>query len=136
MTATGGCLCGAVRYAVEGSPSEIWLCHCQQCRKAQGGAFAASVPVLRSAFSVTLGQEHLRSYRSSPAKQRWFCSLCGSPIYSEVDAAMQLRLRAGSLDEGASLAVVGHIFVAEKAAWDRIDDALPQHPGREPGRTP
>lgn len=136
MTATGGCLCGMVRYTVDVAPSEVWLCHCQQCRKAQGSAFAASAPVPRAAFVVTAGQDHLRSYRSSPHKQRWFCARCGAPIYSEVDGASLLRLRAGSLDDDSMLHVAGHIFVADKAAWDTLGDDLPRHVGREPGRKP
>ncbi len=131
---TGGCLCGAVRYRISGEIRDVWLCHCRQCRKAQGSAFAASVPTPREQFELTHGAETLRAYRASPHKRRWFCGKCGSPIYSEVDAGPVLRLRAGSLDEPVTLTPVGHIFVADKAAWDCIQDDLPQHAGREPGR--
>ena len=131
---TGSCLCGAVRYRINGAVREVWLCHCSQCRKAQGSAFAASVPTPREQFVLTLGAETLRAYRASPHKRRWFCGECGSPIYSEVDASPVLRLRAGSLDEPVTLTPAGHIFVADKAPWDCIQDDLPQHAGREPGR--
>ena len=131
---TGGCLCGAVRYRISGEIRDVWLCHCGQCRKAQGSAFAASVPTPREQFELTRGAETLHAYRASPHKRRWFCGECGSPIYSEVDGAPVLRLRAGSLDEPVTLTPVGHIFVADKAAWDCIQDGLPQHAGREPGR--
>jgi hypothetical protein len=121
---------------VDADPTEIWLCHCRQCRRAQGGPFAASVPVPRAAFRLTRGEASLRAYRSSPGKQRWFCGDCGSPLFSEVDGATQLRLRAGTLDEGVLLKVKGHIFIADKAPWDEVTDTLPQHAGREPGRKP
>lgn len=136
MSQTGGCLCGAVRYRLAIAPREVWFCHCGQCRKAQGSAFAASVPVPRSGFSLLRGAELLKAYRSSPQKARWFCRECGSPIYSEVDDGNVLRLRAGTLDEPVVLEPAGHIFVADKAAWEELHDDLPKFDAREPGRLP
>ena len=135
VSATGGCLCGAVRYALANAPREVWFCHCGQCRKAQGSAFAASVPVPRGEFALVSGNSFLKAYRSSPSKRRWFCSACGSPLFSEVDGGSTLRLRAGSLDEPASLQPAGHIFVADKAAWEELHDDLPKFDAREPGRS-
>ena len=133
MAVTGGCLCGAVRFSIDPAPHAVYFCHCGQCRKAQGSAFAASVPVPRAAFTLLAGGEQLRSYRATPHKARWFCSHCGSPLYSEVDGADVLRVRAGALDDARTLTAVAHIFVADRAPWYRIDDELPQYPGREPG---
>ena len=47
----GGCLCGQIRYQLSGPLADIQLCHCSQCRKAQGSAFAANIPV---------SEDHLR----------------------------------------------------------------------------
>ena len=134
MSHYGGCLCGAVRYQLAAAPREVWFCHCGQCRKAQGSAFVASVPVPRSDFSLLKGSEALKAFRASPQKSRWFCGLCGSPLYSEVDGGNSLRIRAGSLDEPVHLVPQGHIFVADKAAWEELHDDLPKFAAREPGR--
>ena len=131
---TGGCLCGAVRYRIDGALGGVYFCHCQQCRKAQGSAFVASVPVAAEAFALVAGEEFLRAYRSSPHKARHFCSVCGSPLFSRTDGAAQVRVRAGTLDEPSGLIAAAHIFVADKASWDDIQDALPRYPAREPGR--
>lgn len=133
---TGGCLCGGVRYRLTQTPTAVWLCHCRQCRRAQGSAFAASVPVPRTGFSLVAGENLLRAYRASPAKRRWFCSHCGSPVYSEVDDGAMLRLRAGTLDDESTLSVAGHIFDADRAPWDHLADDAPRHPAREPERQP
>jgi len=131
---TGGCLCGAIRYEIEGSLAPVQICHCSQCRKAQGSAFGANIPVQTTAFRITRGDDRLAQYRATPGKRRVFCSVCGSPIFSQRDAAPEtLRLRAGTLDQPADLAIAFHMNVASKAKWWTISDRLPQHPASAPG---
>lgn len=132
--AHGHCLCGAVRFRVEPAPTRLWFCHCGQCRRAQGTAFAASVPVSAADFTLEAGADRLRAYRATPAKARWFCGDCGSPVYSAVDGVDTLRVRAGLFDPALPLTPVAHIFTADRATWFDIRDDLPQHPAREPGR--
>jgi hypothetical protein len=130
----GSCLCGAVRYEIDGELGPVVLCHCSMCRKAQGSAFTANAPVPARAFRIVQGEAALRAYRSSPHKVRVFCATCGSPIYSRRDGADDLRIRVGSLDTPFESRPTAHIHVASKAAWWEIADDLPQHPGFEPGR--
>jgi hypothetical protein len=127
---TGGCLCGGVRYEVEGPLAPVQLCHCGQCRKAQGGAFGANVPVDGAAFRLIQGEDLLREYRASPLKRRVFCGTCGSPLFSQRDDTPgALRLRVGTLDgDGAGLEIGFHIQAASKAAWWPIDDDHPAYP--------
>ena len=133
MTRQGGCLCGAARYAVEGEIAPIQLCHCGQCRKAQGGPFAANAPVAASAFRLLQGEDALREFRASPGKRRVFCGTCGSPLFSQRDDAPEtLRLRVGTLDATDGLSLGLHIQTASKAAWWPLDDDLPRHPGAGP----
>ncbi|MGR9089509.1 MAG: GFA family protein [Gammaproteobacteria bacterium] len=134
MSITGACLCRRVRYRVDGEPGPLVYCHCSQCRKAQGVAFAANTPVPQRAFHLLSGADCLGSYRASPAKTRYFCRACGSPLYSHVENSDTLRLRAGSLDRGVTLVPSSHIFAPSKASWHEITGALPRFPGREPGR--
>ena len=98
----GSCLCGAVRYQIDGELGPVVLCHCSMCRKAQGSAFTANAPVPARAFRIVQGEAALRAYRSSPHKVRVFCATCGSPIYSRRDGADDLRIRVGSLTRTSS----------------------------------
>ncbi|HYS81089.1 MAG TPA: GFA family protein, partial [Anaeromyxobacteraceae bacterium] len=81
----GSCLCGAVRYQLEGELGPIVCCHCSMCRKAQGTAFATNAPVEAARFHITRGEQALRAYPSSPGKWRCFCSICGSPLFSKTE---------------------------------------------------
>lgn len=124
---TGSCLCSGIRYQYDGEISEIALCHCQQCRKAQGSAFASNSPIESNLFTITQGAELLQNYYSSPLKKRVFCQRCGSPLYSQRDDLAQIiRLRLGTLDTPISCQPSYHIYAASKAEWWSINDNKPQ----------
>jgi len=121
----GSCLCGRVAYQYEGEIEEISMCHCKQCQKAQGSAFAAVAPIQSSAFTITQGKEVLAEFRATPDKVRVFCQACGSPIYSARDNLPDVkRLRVGTLDTSIRVANKYHAFVSSKASWFSIDDNL------------
>jgi len=127
----GGCLCGGVRYEYAGEFSEFIYCHCRDCRKASGSAFNANASINISGFRLLQGADLLKSYEASPGKRRAFCVVCGSPIYSSKDREpAALGLRMGTLDTPPDVRPQAHQFVASKAAWNLIQDALPQFPTR------
>ncbi len=124
---TGSCLCGGVKFTIEGDLEPIQICHCGQCRKAQGSAFATNIPVPVQAFKLVMGAGLLRSFQSSPGKDRVFCKQCGSPVYSK-KATMPdvLRIRAGLLDGKLATSPVVHFYTQYKANWWEITDGIPQ----------
>lgn len=131
----GSCLCGGVRYRVDAPLTEIGLCHCRQCRKANGSAYAANAPVPETAFELLAGRDLLRAFESSPGKQRVFCQRCGSPIYSRSDRKPGIvRLRIGLLDTPAGRRPDFHFMTEHAAEWETISDDLPRYPGFEPAR--
>lgn len=122
----GSCLCGKVKYEYDGEIEEIAMCHCSQCRKAQGGAFGTNSPVKTALLKFT-GSENIREFKSSPNKVRAFCQHCGSPLYSALeDLAGVCRLRLGTVDTEFTCDNKYHICVASKAPWQTIDDEFPQ----------
>ncbi|ROT98812.1 GFA family protein [Marinobacter sp. R17] len=125
---TGQCLCGGIQYEYAGRLGPIALCHCSQCRRAQGSAFAANSPVQKVHFRVTRGDELVKEFESRPGKYRAFCRECGSPLYSRVDAIPGiLRLRVGTLDGPVNQSPAYHVYVGSKADWYTITDDLPQY---------
>lgn len=124
---TGHCQCGGVRFQIKGELEPIQICHCSQCRRAQGTPFASNIPVSESAFTLLGGVELLKSFESSPGKHRVFCCHCGSPLYSTKDTLPGvLRIRAGLLNEPLATRPGAHIYVGSKANWWSINDDLPQ----------
>ena len=126
---TGSCLCGGVRFRIDAALAPIKACHCKQCRKAQGTPFATNTPVSSDAFQLVKGAELLDAFESSPGKQRVFCRVCGSPVYSKRESLPDIfRVRAGLIDGTLAVDLVAHCYTAYKANWWPIQDALPQHP--------
>lgn len=127
----GSCLCGAIRIEVAGALSGIQLCHCSQCRRANGAAFAANIPVKVDDFRIVAGEP--KTYQSSPGKQRLFCGDCGSPIISRTNGVPgMVRVRAGLLAEPVETKAVLHFHVSSNVSWLPIADDLPQYPEDRP----
>lgn len=124
---TGGCHCGRIGYEVHGKLGVVTYCHCETCRKVQGGAFVVGAPARRKYFRLIRGADAITEYESSPGKFRVFCRFCGSPLWSRRPADPEtFRLRLGSLDGDPERRPAAHIFVGEKAPWFTITDDLPR----------
>jgi hypothetical protein len=95
-TRTGGCQCGAVRYAFDGEPSNVHLCHCRMCQKAVGGPFAVIAPVAKSAFRITRGE--VAWFASSDVARRGFCRDCGTPLFFDYPHDPGIGVLGGTLD--------------------------------------
>ena len=123
----GGCLCGQIRFEIDGPIQTIVYCHCSQCRKAQGSAYATNGVVLKEAFHIKQGEHLLTEYEYAPGKTKYFCKTCGSPIYSDSKQLPEsVRVRLGTIESEIAERPECHIFVASKACWDTICDDLPQ----------
>jgi hypothetical protein len=121
----GGCLCGKIRYEIAGRPRWMYQCHCGKCRAASGSSFATNVIVDADKFRIAAGAEALSRHESSPQKFRYFCSGCGSPIYSQGERTKHVvSVRAGTLKDDPELRVAYHAFAASKAPWVELHDDL------------
>jgi hypothetical protein len=123
----GSCLCHSVTYVIDGDIGAITHCHCETCRKAHGSAFASVSAVQDADFHITQGQDVLKSYESSPGKQRYFCNHCGSQIYAKRENTQHIILRLGTLDDDPATEEKEHIWTSQQASWYQIDSHLPQH---------
>ncbi len=124
----GSCLCGGVRYEVQGDLTGALHCHCGMCRKAQGAAFRSRARVRTADFRWVSGEALVTWYQSSPGTHRGFCRVCGSPIVSRFDNHPdQLGLPLGAVDGDPGVRPGLHVFVGSKAPWFEITDDLPQH---------
>ena len=124
----GSCLCGAVAYTIAGPFAEVHHCHCRNCRKGHGAAFATYGQVARSDFRFTRGEESLGRYRSSPPCERVFCRGCGANLlFLIADVPDSAWVALGTLDSTPEEKPQAHLFVGSKAPWHDITDDLPRH---------
>ena len=129
----GSCLCGGVRYELDAELTEIACCHCGQCRKQSGTAFATNAPVPADKLRIVAGEQLLKGYESSPGAWRMFCGNCGSPVYKRSAATPGVvRVRIGLLDTPAGHKPDYHIFAGSKADWDEIPPGTPQYDHYKP----
>jgi hypothetical protein len=132
-TTTGRCLCGGVRFAVEGPLSGVQFCHCEDCRRAQGSAFAANMPVAVENFRLEAGEDLLAAFESSPGKERVFCRRCGSPVFSRsAKDPAHVRVRAGTLDAEARPPLAFHFWIEDDAAWWDAAADIPRYSRERP----
>jgi hypothetical protein len=122
--ATGGCLCGAVRYEVARPLCDVVLCHCAMCRKTHGhvGAYTAAP---KSALTMTESRE-MAWYRSSDQARRGFCTECGASVFWERLVGDYVAIAAGTLDPPTGLTTTQQIYVASAGDYYTIDAAIPQ----------
>ena len=129
----GSCLCGSVRFEINGQVKEMSNCHCSQCRKAYGSAFGTIAVVAKDDFSYTTGQEFIASFNATERVTRYHCRNCGSPLPIREDWDRLVGVPAGLLDDDPGTKPSSHIFVGSKAPWWVITDALMQHESWPPG---
>jgi hypothetical protein len=125
MSFEGGCLCGALRYAVRGAPtSGNTLCHCRTCRRSSGAPAMAWTTFRRADFAWTRGAP--LEHASSPPVRRGFCGACGSSLtYRSEHEPDTLDVTTASLDDPEGLALEDHIWTADGLSWMQVDDGLP-----------
>ncbi len=124
----GGCLCGGVRYEIDGGLGPAVHCHCTQCRKASGASFATNASLDAKDFRFVSGEELMGEFESSPGQFRRFCTRCGSQVVKRfADKPEILRVRMGTLDDDPEVEVVAHVFLRSKTPWLEIADEIPQH---------
>ena len=123
--ASGACLCGSVKFEVNGPLTDVIYCHCEQCRKTSGHYFAAT-SCMREHLDITV-DDGLQWYQSSPEAKRGFCDRCGSSVLWDFHDAPSVSIAPGCLDLPTGLRAVAHIFVADASDYYTIDDDLPQH---------
>lgn len=127
MTKTGGCLCGAVRYEIEGEPLMAAVCHCRNCQKQAGTAMSVLIGVRDEQISIT-GEMKTYEDRGDSGDPVWrrFCGNCGSPILSDLPSQQGLHfVKAGTLDDVGELDPKLHFWTASAQPWVRFaDDAV------------
>ncbi|MEZ5996869.1 MAG: GFA family protein [Hyphomonadaceae bacterium] len=125
ISATGGCLCGAVRYRTRGAPRATSHCHCRSCRRATGGPSLAWV--IFEEDQVTIEHGVLTIFESSPGVERGFCGRCGASLtYRRANRPGLFDVTTASLDDPEAFPPEKEIWTSERLSWVEPNPALPQ----------
>lgn len=132
MKITGGCLCGAIRYTAEADPTSATVCHCTDCQRFTGSAFATLVRVDKDALTLDGTMKTFSSIGGSGNSiLRHFCPECGSSIAEEPGTRPGVViLNVGTFD-APSIAKPGReIFRDDALSWIHIEGDIPRSPKR------
>jgi len=122
---SGSCFCGAVRYRLTRAPMFINCCHCRDCQKQTGGAFAINGLIERSCVELTEGsREPVRvtvPTESGRPHDIYRCPDCQTALWSDYGRrGVMVFVRVATLDEGSDMAPDVHIFTRSKLPWVQL----------------
>jgi hypothetical protein len=124
----GGCLCGAVRYRLTGTPLSSVICHCASCRRASGAPSVAWITVDRRQCEILRGE--LTTYESSAGVVRGFCGRCGTPLTYETAARpASIDFTTLSLDAVDRFPPTEEVWLMHRVAWQPLAPGLRQGQG-------
>ena len=129
MAVTGQCICGAVRFEVDGPLRDVLLCHCTECRRWAGHTWAATEAAWTDLdFSEDRGLRWIDSPDSEYDARRGFCSECGSSLFWRVPGGDRVSLAAGCLDGRTGLRTTEQIWVESAGDYYELDERIPSQP--------
>jgi hypothetical protein len=127
MAREGGCSCGAVRYRLASEPLFVHCCHCLNCQRQTGSAFVINVLIEADRVEILTGEPQLVEVpRDDGSTQEVFrCPTCQVALYSHYSHPGVGFVRAGTLDEPASVSPDVHIFTRSKLPWVTLPEGVP-----------
>ena len=134
----GGCQCGSLRYELTAPPITIACCHCTNCQKISGSAFAINAMIAEDALVFTKGVPKKTEWTSDSGNHRYglFCGDCGGRIaHGQTPPSGVFSLRVGTFDDASWVRPAGHIWLSSAQSWisvaedDLHDDKQPENFG-------
>ena len=127
--ASGQCICGAVRFEVNGPLRNVVLCHCTECRRWAGHAWpATAAPFDELEFSEDRGLRWIDSPDSEHDARRGFCGECGSSLFWQIPGKRTVSIAAGCLDAPTGITTVQQIWTDSAGDYYELDEDIPSRP--------
>ena len=122
----GGCLCGSIRYSIDGAPDPAmqFTCHCRDCQQVTGAGHARSMGVAEDAVTWTGKPKVYDIQHEASTVATAFCEHCGSPIYkATTNLSGFIFFHVGSLDpeSGQQWSSKQTAFPESRPEWDVLE---------------
>jgi hypothetical protein len=134
VNASGGCLCGGVRFAVKGTPIRMAQCHCLDCQRASGTGHMSNA-IFREADVQVAGTtaSYASTSDSGNVLTRHFCPTCGGRVflYSKARPGM-IVMAAGAFDDSSWFAPELVLFTKRRPHWDITTENVPNYEAGPP----
>jgi len=129
---SGGCICGSVRFTVNGPAICVVHCHCSMCRRSYASLVGTGATIEQKQVKIDQGKENLETYESPPGVRRQFCRACGCSLFYFDDRLPEMlyyfpATLDGGVHPGHPDGAEHHVFVESKADWEAFEDNLPRH---------
>lgn len=125
----GSCLCGTVRFEIQGEFDSFFLCHCKHCQKDTGSAHAANLFSQSAKLNWLAGQEAVTSFTLPDSRHsKSFCKHCGSALPNTQNEGL-LVVPAGCLDTELKIKATAHLFISSRASWEAKLSDVPEFDG-------
>lgn len=124
----GGCSCGAVRYRLTSRPMFTNCCHCLDCQKQTGGAFAINAMIETSRIEMLAGEPVVIDMPSPSGRGHEIhrCEKCEVALWSNYGRRTWMRfVRVATLDEPHAIKPDAHIFTRSRVPWVKLPDDTP-----------
>jgi hypothetical protein len=117
---SGSCFCGTIKYELTADPIFVHCCHCLDCQKQTGGAFAINALIERSNVRLTHGEPVPTRMPTDSGQPHdiWRCARCQTALWSFYGGREAIAfLRVSTLDEPHGIVPDVHIFTRSKVPW-------------------
>jgi hypothetical protein len=124
----GGCACGALRYRLASAPMFVHCCHCLDCQRQTGSAFAINALLEADRVLVSGGEPQRVSMPTDSGRPHHVarCPACQTALWSEYGGRAEVRfVRVGTLDEPAALRPDVHIYTRSRVPWVTLPPEVP-----------
>jgi hypothetical protein len=122
---TGGCACGAVRFEVTAPFTTAGYCHCKRCQRRSGALWSVNASVPVEGFSITAGEDQIRTWAPPDGLPKAFCATFGGHLYSVGDGVRGVRL--GAVDGDPGIRPQWRQWLESAPDWEPVpDDGLPR----------
>ena len=123
MALQGSCLCGGVRFELDGEFEPRSFCHCTSCKRLSGGAGTANGWARSESIRIVAGKDLLRTYQPDEGSAKTFCSVCGSNLFGGGWPEREyVSVRLPAIDTPFEGRPTQHTFTRSVAAWETLPD--------------